>query len=177
MYKERNEIKRTQYTEQISSYGKENLVYVDESGVDSYVHRAYGWAKKGDLIYGDVSGKRFARESFIAAKCGSKILAPFCFKGTCDTLLFNLWVEEILVPELKAGQVVILDNATFHKSEKTKKLIEGAGCTLLFLPPYSPDFNPIEIFWANFKAKLKTVIHKFKKLSEAIDFVFLSYCC
>ena len=177
MYKERNEVKRTEYIEKISSYEKEDLVYVDESGIDSYIHRAYGWAKKGKLLYGDVSGKRYARESFIAAKCGSKILAPFCFKGTCDTLLFNLWIEEILIPELKPGQVVILDNATFHKSEKTKRLIEDAGCTLLFLPPYSPDFNPIEVFWANFKAKIRNIIRLFSKLSEAIDFAFLELLC
>ena len=100
-----------------------------------------------------------------------------CYKGTCDTLLFNLWVEEFLVPELKPGQVVILDNATFHKSEKTRKLVEGAGCTLLFLPPYSPDLNPIEIFWANFKAKIRCVIRQFTKLSEAIDFVFSEKVC
>lgn len=134
--------------------------------------RAYGWARKGELIYGEVSGKRFARESFIAAKCGSEILAPLCYKGTCNTILFNLWVEDFLIPVLKPGQVVILDNATFHKSIKTRKLIEDAGCTLLFLPPYSPDYNPIETYWANFKAKIKRVIHNFLNLADAIDFVF-----
>lgn len=134
--------------------------------------RAYGWAEKGKLVYGEVSGKRFARESFIAAKCGSKILAPLCYKGTCNTKLFNLWIEDFLIPVLKPGQVVILDNATFHKYIKTKKLIESAGCTLFFLPPYSPDYNPIETFWANFKAKIKSIIHNFSKLADAIDFVF-----
>jgi transposase len=94
------------------------------------------------------------------------------YKGTCDTKLFNLWVEDFLVPVLKPGQVVILDNATFHKSIKTKKLIEDADCTLLFLPPYSPDYNPIETFWANFKTKIKNIIHGFSKLSDAIDFAF-----
>ena len=82
-----------------------------------------------------------------------------------------------MVPELKPGQVVILDNATFHKSEKTRKLVEDAGCILLFLPPYSPDLNPIEIFWANFKAKIRSVIRYFSKLSEAIDFVFSEKVC
>lgn len=158
--------------EQISSYSKEDLVYVDESGIDTYVHKDFGWAPKGELIYGEISGKRYARESFVAAKCGLQILAPLCFKGTCDTALFDMWIEDFLVPALKPGQVVILDNATFHKSVKTKNLIEDAGCTLLFLPPYSPDFNPIEKFWAWFKAKIKKVIKEFKTLSEAIDHVF-----
>jgi len=102
-----------------------------------------------------MSGKRYQRERFVAGKIMSKIIAPFCYKGTCDTLLFNLWIEKFLVPELDPGQTVIMDNATFHKSQKTKELIESAGCKILFLPPYSPDLNPIEIFWANFKKLIR----------------------
>lgn len=95
-----------------------------------------------------------------------------CYQGTCDTVLFNTWVQDFLVPTLRPGQVVVLDNATFHKSEKTRHLIEEAGCQLLFLPPYSPDLNPIEIFWANLKAKIKSIIYKFKTLQQAIDHAF-----
>ncbi len=85
--------------------------------------------------------------------------------------VFNTWIEKVLLSELKHGQVVILDNAAFHKSQRTKELIKSVGCELLFLPPYSPDLNPIEKFWANFKAKIKTIIHDFK-LSDAIDDAF-----
>ena len=67
---------------------------------------------------------------------------------------------------------MILDNAAFHKSSKTKELIEGAGCTLLFLPPYSPDLNPIEKYWANLKAKIKSSVHNFHSLSSSIDYAF-----
>jgi transposase len=148
------------------------LVYIDESGIDSYIHRAHGWAKKGELIHGEVSGKRYARESFVAALCNKEILAPMCFTGTCNTEVFNTWVEECLVPILKLGQVVVMDNATFHKSEKTRKLIEDARCKLIFLPPYSPDLNPIEIFWANLKAKIRNVINNFQTLAQAIDYAF-----
>lgn len=147
-------------------------MYVDESGIDSYIHKSFGWAPRGSLIYGEISGKRYARESFVAAKCSSKILAPFCFQGTCNTTLFDMWIETFLVPTLSPGQVVILDNATFHKSEKTRKAIENAGCSLLFLPPYSPDFNPIEKFWAWFKARIRKLIHNFPTLAQAIDHVF-----
>lgn len=73
------------------------------------------------------------------------------FNGSCSTLLFETWVEKFLIKELKPNQVVIMDNAAFHKSKRTKDLIESVGCTVLFLPPYSPDFNPIEKFWANMK--------------------------
>lgn len=87
--------------------------------------------------------------------------------------LFNMWIEKMLIPELYAGQIVIMDNAAFHKSAKTRELIEGKGCRLIFLPPYSPDLNPIEIFWANFKRKVRKVLNQFKTLSEAIDYAFL----
>jgi len=122
-----------------------------------------------------ISGKRYQRESFVAGKVGSKIIAPFCYQGTCNTDLFNYWIEHFLVPELVPGQVVILDNATFHKSSKTKELIESSGCRVLFLPPYSPDLNPIEIFWANFKRMVKEKVKQLKDLSQAVDASFLSY--
>ena len=87
-------------------------------------------------------------------------------------MLFDMWIETFLVPVLKPGQVIILDNAAFHKSDKTRKLIEDAGCTLLFLPSYSPDLNPIEKFWAWFKAHIRKIILNFSTLDQAIDHVF-----
>jgi transposase len=81
-------------------------------------------------------------------------------------------LTSLAIPALKPGQVIVMDNASFHKSAKTKQLIENAGCTLLFLPPYSPDLNPIEVFWANFKAKIRNIIHNFQTLQQAIDFAF-----
>ena len=136
------------------------------------MHRPYAWAPKGQKAIGEISGKRYARESFVAALCGKDVLAPLCYQGSCNTVLFNMWVEDFLVPHLKPGQVVVLDNATFHKSETTRRLIEAAGCTLLFLPPYSPDLNPIEVFWANLKSKIRSLINNFSTLQEAIDHVF-----
>ena len=122
------------------------------------------------------SGNRYHRESFIAAQNGSKILAPFCYTGTCNTLLFNIWIEKILISELKPGQVVILDNASFHKSKKSVEMIESVGCRVLFLPPYSPDLNPIEKFWANFKRKVKENLKEWLTLGETIDQTFLEVC-
>jgi len=155
---------------------KDKLVYVDESGIDKFVFREYGWSKRGTAIPGSVSGKRYARESFIAGKLGTQIIAPFCYTGTCDTELFNMWLQKLLIPILEPGHIIIMDNASFHKSEKTKELITKAGCTLLFLPPYSPDFNPIEKFWANFKRKVRNTIQKYKSLSETIDVTFKEFC-
>jgi len=84
-----------------------------------------------------------------------------------------MWLKDFLIPELKSGQVVIMDNATFHKSQESLNLIEMAGCKVLFLPPYSPDLNPIEIFWANFKKMVRTNLETLKTLADAIDFSFL----
>ncbi|HBJ7671775.1 transposase [Legionella pneumophila serogroup 1] len=103
-----------------------------------------------------------------------KVVAPFCYSGTCDTTLFNCWLEQCLLPALGPGYTIIKDNATFHKSEKTKTLIRNAQCRLLFLPPYSPDFNPIEKFWANLKSFIRKIIGQFHSLSEAIDYAFKS---
>jgi len=84
-----------------------------------------------------------------------------------------LWLKDFLIPELNPGQVVIMDNATFHKSKESLKLIEEAGCKVLFLPPYSPDLNPIEVFLANFKKAVRKNLETLKTLAEAIDFSFL----
>lgn len=142
--------------------------------MDTYLHQSHGWSERGKKIYAAISGKRYQRESFVAAKWGKQILAPFCYRGTCNTALFEAWVEQVLCPELTPGQVVIMDNATFHKSEKTRSLVEAAQCELIFLPPYSPDLNPIEIFWANLKNKIRANLITMSSLSQAIDAAFSS---
>ena len=123
---------------------------------------------------GEISGMRFARESFIAALNLGKLISPMCFTGTCNSDLFNVWLEKVLIPALKPGDVLILDNASFHKSKKSKELIEAAGCRLLFLPPYSPDLNPIEKYWANLKVKVRKFLSKFLNLRKSIDEALLS---
>lgn len=172
LYQERCELKRQSYKAILANYNPEKLVYIDESGIDKFIARDYGWARKGEKVYGEVSGKRFARESFIAGYHDNKVIAPMCYQGTCDTLLFNYWLEQFLLPELKPGHVLIMDNAAFHKSNETKQLIEKAKCELLFLPPYSPDLNPIEKLWAKLKKIIKKCLKNFSSLGEAIDHAF-----
>ncbi len=140
---------RREYLDQIKNISKEDLVYIDESGIDRGDYKNRGWGKKGEVLFAKTSGKRFFRTNIIAAQCGKEILAPMTFYGSCNANLFLVWIEQMLIPELKAGQTVIMDNAAFHKSYKIREAIEAAGCTLIFLPPYSPDLNPIEKFWAN----------------------------
>lgn len=77
------------------------------------------------------------------------------FSGGCNTDVFNAWLEQVLLPELAYGTTVVMDNAAFHKSVKTKELIESAGCHLLYLPTYSPDLNPIEHCWHTMKSWIR----------------------
>lgn len=147
----------------------EKMVYVDESGIDTFISREYGRSHRGNIILGERSGKRFARESFIAGYKSKKHIAPFCYQGTMNTGLFNFWLVNFLVPSLLPDDIIIMDNAAFHKSEETKKIIADAKCKLIFLPPYSPDLNPIEQFWANLKAKIKKTVSRYSTLQEAID--------
>lgn len=149
-------------------------MYLDQSGINQYLSRNYARAFRSKKVFGEVSGKRFERQSVISGLLQGKFLAPMCFNGTCDTHLFNIWLEKELIPQLIPGQILILDNASFHKSAKSQKLVEAAGCEMLFLPPYSPDLNPIEKCWANMKVKVRELLPKMRTFSEALDAAILS---
>ena len=131
-----------------------------------------GWCKRNERLPGKKSGKYYERTNIIAGYINHKSIAPMVFNGSCNTQLIEAWVEQFLIKELKPGQVVIMDNASFHKSQRTRELIESVGCKLVFLPPYSPDLNPIEKFWANMKRWIKGKISSFDKLYDALDSFF-----
>lgn len=174
LYRERNEEIRVNFIDNLKQIPVEKRVYLDESGINHYLHRAYVRSVRGKKVFGEISGKRFTRQSVISALFKGKFLCPMCFEGTCDTRLFNTWLKQILIPHLTPGQVLILDNASFHKSAESLKLVESAGCKILFLPPYSPDLNPIEKYWANMKAKVRELLPKVQTFTEALDSVVLS---
>jgi transposase len=83
--------------------------------------------------------------------------------------MFNLWLKEILLPELKPGQTIIMDNAAIHKNKTTEELIKSVNCNLLYLPPYSPDFNPIEQKWGHVKNSVKKIRDKFENFNECLE--------
>ena len=119
------------------------------------LHREYGRAPRGQRIYQAVAGQRRARTSIIAAAQHNKLVAPWVFQGHCNTEVVDVYFEQVLLPALPPGSVIVLDNARFHQSPPTQKLVAAAGCQLLFLPPYAPDLNPIEHRWAAFKTYLR----------------------
>lgn len=165
---EADEEKRERYLEVIKEIPKQSLVYIDESGIEMTICKDRGWGRKSEKLTAKKSGKYYERTNIIAGLVNNQSIAPMVFNGSCHTKLFEAWVEEFLIKELEPGQVVIMDNASFHKSERTKELIESVGCRLIFLPPYSPDFNPIEKFWANMKRWIKGRITQFDKLYDAL---------
>lgn len=169
---EASEEKRRGYQEDIKDILPEKLVYIDESGIDVTEVKDRRWGKKGEKLIGKRSGKYYQRTNIVAGYVNKRSIAPMIFNGSCDTKLFETWVEQFLIKELKPGQVVVMDNATFHRSQKTRELIESVGCKLIFLPPYSPDLNPIEKFWANMKRWIKDNTSGSNTLSDLIDTFF-----
>ena len=165
--------KREEYQKVIADISPKNLVYIDESGIEMTIVKDRGWGAKKEKLAGKKSGKYYERTNIIAGYVNKKSIAPMVFNGSCTTELFNSWVENFLIKELKAGQFVVMDNASFHKSVKTKELIESVGCKIVFLPPYSPDFNPIEKFWANMKRWIKQQIEEHLSLYDVISAFFM----
>lgn len=153
----------------ISHEKSEKLVYIDESGIDNREDYAYGWNEKGQRFQDFKSGKRSIRVSIISALCQGKLLAPLTFEGACNRAVFEQWLAEKLVPLLQVGQTIILDNATFHKGEKIRELIELAGCKLQYLPPYSPDLNKIEHYWFPIKNRVRKSQGTIEDFRERVD--------
>lgn len=166
---ERDESKRSAYLEILEEIPKDKRVYIDESGISHQIINEYCWTKKGTEVIGERSGKQRGRTSVIAALHGENINVPMTYSGTMNGELFLYWLKNMLVPSLEKGTVVIMDNASIHKVAEVKELIENAGCSLLYLPPYSPDFNPIENYWAIMKSHIKKLLDKCEDIADAID--------
>jgi len=128
----------------IPTYGSENIVYVDESGFKKHAYRMGAWAKRGKKVYGDVSGNNRKCTNLIMAWRQKKWLAPETFESSCNAQKFMEWLMGKLLPVLDKPSIIVMDNAAFHKKAEIFECLKNAGHFFLPLPPYSPDFNPIE---------------------------------
>ena len=165
-------MQRWLFRRELETLDGQPVFYLDECGVDHRLYRESGRALRGERIYQEVCGKRRERTSIIGVSRQGKLVAPLVFQGSCNTEVVDVYFAEVLLPALPPGSVIVLDNAQFHQSATTQKLVEAAGCRLLFLPPYSPDLNPIEHLWAAFKTRLR------KDLSTATNpFLFIANMC
>jgi transposase len=165
---ERIEEERNKFQQVLEKLNPADLVYIDECGLQESLNREYARCPIGDRILTDIPGKREVRTSIIAGLNRCEPVAPMMFEGYCNTEVVRSWIEEMLLPELKSGQTLIWDNASFHQSPEFKKLIESVGCTLIYLPTYSPDLNPIEKWWAKLKAWIRRLRTKNVPLKQTL---------
>jgi transposase len=133
----------------------ERLVFVDEMGSNTSLFSLYAWAPRGERARCSVPRNRGKNTTLLASMTTEGMGPCLAVVGSANREVFETYVERVLLPTLKPGQVVVMDNLSAHKGSKIRELIEGSDCELLFLPPYSPDLNPIEEAFAKVKALLR----------------------
>jgi transposase len=140
---------------------------VDECGTHIALTPTHAWAPRSERAHGAVPHRRGANLTLIAALGASGCEAAMTLDGATDARAFEAYVREVLVPTLRPGQVIFLDNLSAHKGGVVQALVEGAGCALRFLPAYSPDFSPIELAFSKLKALLRRAGARTREALEA----------
>jgi putative transposase len=148
---------RAHWHGQLAAGSPPRLVFVDESGANTTMTRRGGRAPGGQRLVARVPQGHYRTSTLIAAICLSGPLAPWLFEGALNGEMFLAWVRQGLVPVLQPDDLVILDNLATHKVAGVREAIEDAGARLLYLPPYSPDLNPIENMWSKLKQILRSL--------------------
>src|SRR5699024_10223529 len=131
------------------------LVFIDETATSTAMARAYGRSERGTRCEAGVPRGHWQTTTFVGGLRRNDLMAPMVLDGALNGALFRAYTEQILVPELTPGDVVIMDNLSAHKVAGVREAIEGAGAWVFYLPPYSPDLNPIEMAFAKLKALLR----------------------
>jgi transposase len=165
---------RAEWKEQQPKLAPSKLVFIDETAVKTSMTRRCGRAKRGHRLVAAIPHGHWKTTTFIGALRCDGLTAPLTIDGAANGELFLAYVEQILVPTLKPGDIVIMDNLRVHKMAGIREAIEAAGAKLLFIPPYSPDLNPIELAFSKLKALLRakairTVDALWKALGDLCD--------
>lgn len=147
--------KRGWWRRKTRSISPERFVFIDESGAKTNLTRLYGRILGGQRLHAHAPGGHWTTTTMIAALRVSGPTAPMVIRGPVDTDVFRAYTEYVLAPTLNKGDIVVLDNLSSHKAPDIRACIESAGATLRFLPPYSPDLNPIEMMWSKVKTYLR----------------------
>ncbi len=132
------------------------FVFIDETGATTAMLSRYGWGPRSERLVDKAPQGHWRTTTFVAGLRDSGLVAPFVVDGAMTGAIFRTYVEKVLAPELRPGDVAVMDNLAAHKAVGVREAIHAAGAGLLYLPPYSPDLNPIERFFA----KLKTLLRK-----------------
>lgn len=147
----------------------ERLIFVDECGTHTSLSPVYGYAPKGERLYLSVPRGRGKNTTVLSSMSSSGIGPSLAVEGATTARVFETYVEKVLVPSLKPGQIVVMDNLGAHRPKRIRELIEQQGCELLYLPSYSPDYNPIEEAFAKIKNLLRKAAARSKEaLLDAI---------
>jgi transposase len=146
---------RTTWADHQPTLDPDRLVFIDETGTSTNMARLRGRAPRGERLIGKIPHGHWKMTTFVAALRSNALTAPGVIDGPMNGNAFLAYVEQVLAPTLKPGDIVVLDNLSAHKVRGVREAIEGVGARLLYLPPYSPDFNPIEQLFAKLKALLR----------------------
>jgi len=166
---ERSDADRAAWRELTGYLPIKDLVFVDECGSTIALTPLYARAPRGQRAYGAAPRNWGKNTTLIAGLTLAGIQAPFILEGAVDTLAFEAYVDHVLAPSLRPGQVVVLDNLSVHKGERVRAAIEARGCQVLFLPAYSPDLTPIEEAFSKLKTRLRRLAARTREaLEEAI---------
>jgi len=157
------------------------FVFLDETGLNTKMTRLYGRARRGERVVGAVPHGHWRTTTFIAGLRQSGVIAPLVLDGPMTGAAFRAYIEQALAPALEPGDVVVMDNLAAHKAAGVTEAIATAGGSVLYLPPYSPDLNPIEQFFAKLKALLRKAAARTKEAlwaatGQLLDLVPPSEC-
>jgi transposase len=151
---------RQEFRAEVQVIDPERLIFLDEAGASTNMSRICGRAPKGERLVSAVPHGHWHITSMIGAIRLSGPAAGLIFEGATDAEAFSTFVEQVLVPQLHPGDVVVMDNLSSHKSQRIREAIENTGARLRFLPPYSPDLNPIEKMWSKVKRLLRSAAQR-----------------
>jgi transposase len=166
---ERDEEARTAWRAATAQLDPEQLVLVDESGTTISLTRVYGWAPHEQRATGSVPRHHAKNTTLVAALAPDGLHEPWLIEGAIETDSFACSIIEQLAPTLRPGQIVVMDHLSAHQADRMRQAIEARHCQLLFLPPYSPDFTPIEQAFSKIKAILRGLGARTKEaLQEAV---------
>jgi transposase len=150
------------------------LVFIDETSANTQMSRRYGRCAQSQRLVDKAPHGHWKTTTFIAALRHTGLTAPMVLDGPMNGQIFSAWVEQFLLPTLTPGNIVIMDNLSVHKNARISELIQSVGATLLYLPPYSPDLNPIEMAFSKLKSLLRkaaarTIQSLWNAISDCLD--------
>ena len=147
--------KRAAHAARMPGLDPKKLVFIDETGANTKMTRRYGRAPRGERLVDAIPHGHWKTTTFVGALRADGLTAPMVIDGAMNGDLFVAYTQQVLVPTLRPGDIVLMDNLSSHKRVAAVRAIEGAGCSVVYLPPYSPDYNPIELAFAKIKARLR----------------------